>query len=73
MTIYYCLPASTTRQDHVPATFKKKSCLVVDSCHLLTLRIYICGDFNMHFDAPVGDGYKYFTFFDTCDPKQLVN
>ena len=34
---------------------------------------YICGDFNIHVDNPVGDGYKFITFLDSCDPKQLVN
>ena len=34
---------------------------------------YICGDFKIHVDAPVGDGYKFMTFFDLCDLKQLVN
>ena len=34
---------------------------------------YICGYFNIHVDVPVGDGYKYMTFFDSCDLKQLVN
>ena len=34
---------------------------------------YICGDFNIHVDVPVGDGYKFITFLDSCDLKQLVN
>ena len=34
---------------------------------------YICGDFNIHVDVPVGDGYKFMTFLDSCDLKQLVN
>ena len=34
---------------------------------------YICGDFNIHVDVPVGDGYKFMTFLDLCDLKQLVN
>ena len=34
---------------------------------------YICGDFNIHVDVPVGDGYKFMTLLDSCDLKQLVN
>ena len=34
---------------------------------------YICGDFNIRVDVPVGDGYKFITFFDLCDLKQLIN
>ena len=34
---------------------------------------YICGDFNIHVDVPVGDGQKFTTFLDSCDLKQLVN
>ena len=34
---------------------------------------YICGDFNIHVDVPVGDGYKFMTFLDSCDLKQSVN
>ena len=34
---------------------------------------YICGVFNIHVDVPVGDGYKFITFLDSCDLKQLVN
>ena len=34
---------------------------------------YICGDFNIHVDVPVGDGYKFMTCLDSCDLKQLVN
>ena len=34
---------------------------------------YICGDFNIHVGVPVGDGYKFMTFLDSCDLKQLVN
>ena len=34
---------------------------------------YICGDFNIHVHVPVGDGYKFMTFLDSCDLKQLVN
>ena len=34
---------------------------------------YICGDFNIHVDVPVSDGYKFMTFLDSCDLKQLVN
>ena len=33
---------------------------------------YICGDFSIHVDVPVG-GYKCITFLDLCDMKQLVN
>ena len=34
---------------------------------------YICGDFNIHVDVPVGDGHKFTTFLDSCDLKQLVD
>ena len=34
---------------------------------------YICNDFNIHADVPVGDGYKFMIFRDFCDLKQLVN
>ena len=34
---------------------------------------YIWGDLNIHVDVPVGDGYKFITFLDSCDLKQLVN
>ena len=34
---------------------------------------YICGDFNIHVDVPVCDSYKFITFLDLCDLKQLVN
>ena len=34
---------------------------------------YICGDFNIHVDVPVGDGHKFITFLDSCDLKQLVD
>ena len=33
----------------------------------------ICGDFNIHVDVPVSNGYKFITFLDSCDLKQLVN
>ena len=34
---------------------------------------YICGNFNIHIDVPVSDGYKCMTFLDSCDVKQLIN
>ena len=34
---------------------------------------HIFGDFNIHVDVPGGDGYKFMTFLDSCDLKQLVN
>ena len=34
---------------------------------------YICGDFNIHVDVPVGDGHKFITFLDLCDLKQSIN
>ena len=34
---------------------------------------YICGNFNIHVDVPVGDGNKLTTFLDSCDLKQLVD
>ena len=33
----------------------------------------ISGDFNIHVDVPAGNGYKFITFLDSCDLKQLVN
>ena len=43
--------------------------------HLATINssYYICGDFNIHVDVPVGDGHKFTTFLDACDLKQLVD
>ena len=35
--------------------------------------VYICGDFSIHNDAPVGHVYKLITFLDSCDLKQLIN
>ena len=34
---------------------------------------HICGDFNIHADVPGGDDYKFMTFLDSCDLKQLLN
>ena len=34
---------------------------------------HIVGDFNIHVDVPGGDGYKFMTFLDLCDLKQLIN
>ena len=34
---------------------------------------YICGDLNIHVDVRDGDGYKFTTFLDSCDLKQLVS
>ena len=34
---------------------------------------YIYGDFNIHVDVSVGDDYKFMTFLDSCDLKQLVD
>ena len=34
---------------------------------------YICGDFNIQIDVPVGKGYKFMNFLDSCDLKQSVN
>ena len=34
---------------------------------------YICGDFNIHVDDPVGDGYRFMTFLDLCDLRQSIN
>ena len=31
----------------------------------ITSSYYICGDFNIHVDVPVGDGYKFMTFLDS--------
>ena len=47
-------------------------CLLLVCCHLLT-QYYICGDFNIHVNVLFGDGYKFITFPDSCDLKQLVN
>ena len=34
---------------------------------------HIFGDFNIHVHVPDGDVYKFMTFLDSCDLKQLVN
>ena len=34
---------------------------------------YICGDFNIHVDVPVGNGNKFMTFLDSCNLKQSIN
>ena len=34
---------------------------------------YICGDFNIHVDVPVGDGDKFYTFLISCDLKQSAS
>ena len=34
---------------------------------------YICGHYNIHVDVRVADGYKFMTFLDSCDLKQLIN
>ena len=31
---------------------------------------YICGDFNIHVDVPVGDSNKFISLQDSCDLKQ---
>ena len=73
MAIQCCLPASTALQDHVPVTFKKNSCHLLVSPSSINSLYYICGDFNIHADVPVGDGYKFMNFLDLCDQKQSVN
>ena len=45
----------------------------VGSLSSINSTYYIYGDFNIHVDVPVGDGYKFMTFLDSCDLKQLVN
>ena len=64
-----CLPVPIALQDHVPEIFKNNSCLFWFS---VTLPISF-GDFHIHVDIPVGDGYKFMTFLDSCDLKQSVN
>ena len=71
MAVCCCLPASTALQDHVPATFWKNSFIGYFSS--INSSYYISGDFNIHVDVPVGDGYKFITLLDSCDLKQLVN
>ena len=36
------------------------------------ITLNICGDFNIHVDVPVGDGYKFINFLYLCDLKQSV-
>ena len=67
MAVHFCLPLSTTLQGHVPATFMKNSCILLVHCHLLAHCNIICGDFSIHFDVPVGGGYKFMTFLASCD------
>ena len=33
---------------------------------------YICGNFNIHVNVPVCDGFKFITFLDSRDKKWLV-
>ena len=34
---------------------------------------YTCGDFHIHVDVPVGDGYKFMTCLDSCDFIQSLS
>ena len=34
---------------------------------------HIFDDFNIHVNVQGGDGYKFITFLDSCDLKQLIN
>ena len=69
MVIHCCLPLSAILQDHVPVTFK----FFVGFLSCMNSSCYICDDFNIHVDVPVGDGRKCMTFFDSRDLKQQVS
>ena len=43
------------------------------SHYLTVLDIKIIFSLMSNLDVPVGDGYKFMTFLDSCDLKQLVN
>ena len=53
--------------------FQEEFMLFVGFLSSIISSYYICGDFNIHVNVPVGDGYKFMTFLDSCDLKQLVN
>ena len=63
----YSLPASCT------CNFQEEFMSFVSFLSSINSSYYIYGDFNIHVDVPVGDGYKCMTFLDSCDLKQFVN
>ena len=63
----YGLPASCT------CNFQEEFMSFVGFLSSINSSYYICGDFNIHVDVPVGDGYKCMTFPDSCYLKQFVN
>ena len=63
----YSPPASCT------CNFQEESMSFVGFLSSINSSYHIVGDFNIHVDVPGGDGYKYMTFLDSCDLKQLVN
>ena len=67
MTVHCCLSASTTLQD------QEEFMSFVGFLSSINFSYYICGDFNIHVDVSVGDGYKFMTFLTSCDLKQSIN
>ena len=63
----YCPPGSCT------CNFLEEFMSFVGYLSSIGSSYYICGNFNIHVDVPVGNGYKFITFLDSCDLKQLVN
>ena len=62
----YRLPGSCT------CNFLEEFMSFVDYLSSINSSYYICGDFNIHVDVPVGDGHKFITSLDLCDLKQVV-
>ena len=73
MTIHCCLPASTVLQYHETCNFLEEFMSFVGYLSSINFSYYICGDFNIHVDVPVGNGDKFITFLDLCDLKQVVD
>ena len=72
MAIHCCLSVSIALQDHVPAIFRKNLCPLLVSCHPSTPHIIflVISTFMLMYRC---DGYKFMTFLDSCDLKQLLN
>ena len=58
-----------------PCTYNFQEEFMSFVCFLSSINssYHIVGDFNIHVHVPGGDGYKFTTFLDSCDLKQLVN
>ena len=66
LTCIYRPPGSCT------CSFLEESMSFVGFLSSINSSYYICGDFNIHVDVPVGDGYKFMNCLDSCDLKQIV-